>query len=91
MNEIKTSLENCGNERSSYLIFSNTPWCSFPNGSVWLELVESATGRVVLLQLSSYERWSSRYDGLRCHATMTQTTARRDEIHLSVGIWGVLY
>ena len=41
----------CGNEWSSYLIFSNTHWCSFPNGSVWLEVAESVTGRVALLQL----------------------------------------
>ena len=36
----------CGNVRSSYLILSKTHWCSFPNGSVWLELAESAVGRV---------------------------------------------
>ena len=33
--------------------FSNTHSCSFWNGSVWLELAESATGGVVLLQLLS--------------------------------------
>ena len=43
----------CGNEWSSYLSFSNTHLCSFWNESVWLELAESAVGRVVLLQLLS--------------------------------------
>ena len=32
---------------------SNTYWCSFTYGSVWLEVAESAAGRVVLLQLFS--------------------------------------
>ena len=41
------------NKRSSHLNFSNTHWCSFPNGSVWLGVAESAAGRVVLLQLLS--------------------------------------
>ena len=35
------------------LSFSNTHSCSFWNRSVWLELAESATRRVVLLQLLS--------------------------------------
>ena len=48
LDEIKTWLENRGNEWSSYLSFHS---CSFWNGSVWLELAESAAGRVVLLQL----------------------------------------
>ena len=34
-------------------VFSKTNSCSFWNGSVWLELAESAAGRVVLLQLLS--------------------------------------
>ena len=51
--EIKTSLEMCGNEWSSYLSFSKAHSCSFRNGSFWLELAESAAGRVVLLQLLS--------------------------------------
>ena len=43
----------CGNKWSSYWVFSNTHSCSFPTGSVWLELAESAADRVVLLQLLS--------------------------------------
>ena len=43
----------CGNERSSYLIFSNVHWCSFSNGSVCLELAGSAAVRVILLQVVS--------------------------------------
>ena len=50
---MKISLEICGNERSNYLILSNTYWCLFPNGSVWSEVAKSAAGRVVLLQLLS--------------------------------------
>ena len=57
----------CGNEWFSYLSFSNTHSCSFWNGSVWLELAESAAGRGVLLQLLS-TRWSSRRYELGCHA-----------------------
>ena len=43
----------CGNERSNCRILSNTYWCSLPNGSIWLEVAESAAGRMVLLQILS--------------------------------------
>ena len=51
--KLKHHQKICGNEWFSYLSFSNTHSCSFLNGSVWLELAESAAGRVVLLQLLS--------------------------------------
>ena len=52
--------------------FSDSHWCLFPTGSVWLELAESAAGRVVLLQLYIFTWWGSRYEGLGCHAPMLQ-------------------
>ena len=51
--EIATSLENLWQRTASYLILSNTHWCSFPTESVCLEVAESVAGRVVLLQLLS--------------------------------------
>ena len=48
--KLKHHYKICGNDWSSFLSFSNTHSCSFWNGSVWLELAESAAGRVVLLQ-----------------------------------------
>ena len=51
LNLIKASLENCGNERSSYRIFFQNSLVFSLNGNVCLELTESAVGRVVLLQL----------------------------------------
>ena len=49
--QLKTNKQIWGNEQFNYLIFSNTHWCSFSNRSVCSELDESATRRVVLLQL----------------------------------------
>ena len=74
LNKIKISLENLW-QRTIQLsgFFFNTHWCSFPSGSVCLELAESAVGRVVLLQLLIYTRWSSQHDGLGCHAPMIKT------------------
>ena len=46
--KFKHHLKICGNES-----FFNIHSCSFLNGSAWLELAESAVGRVVLLQLLS--------------------------------------
>ena len=49
--ETKTTMENLW-QRTIQLsdFFFNIHWCSFPNGSVWLEVAESVSERVVLLQ-----------------------------------------
>ena len=64
----------CGSQRSNNLIlFPFTHWCSFPKGSVWLEPAKSTIERVGLSQLLINTRWSSRHEGLGCHAPMTWT------------------
>ena len=70
---IKPPIKNCGNERSSYMIFPNIHWCLFPNGSVCLKRATTVVGRAVLLQLYIYARWSSRHEGRGCPAPMTNT------------------
>ena len=83
---LKYHYEICGNELSSCLIFSNTHLCSFPNGSVWLELAESAAERVALLQLLVYARWSSRHDWLGCHAPLMVAMRLKGPVQVSIQI-----
>ena len=90
LNEIKTSQENLWQRTIQLSDFSNTHWCSFPNGSVWLELVESAAARVVLLQLLIYTRWSSRRWGLGWHVPMGLSTVEGTHSRLSVPKQNVL-
>ena len=54
-------------------VFFNSYWCSFLNGSVWLEVADSPVGRVGDLQLFIDTQWSSQCEGPGCHAPAITT------------------
>ena len=77
LNEIKTSLENLWQRTMRLSDFFQHPLVLIPKRKCLVGAGRIGEGRVVLFQLLIYARWSSRHDGLGCHAPMQCTKLRQ--------------